>query len=186
MSVLALDITGIPRQWLSYDDAITYHAKNSVAWSMGETVARYRGGIQKNGSLSYLETTSIIAIRGHGFDPRKHAKVALNNKTLFGRDRYVCAYCGKHFPNYQHLSRDHIVPKFLGGENCWTNVVTACRECNSAKGHLTLDEAGMKLLYVPYVPNFFESMILQNRNILADQMDYLRSGVPKHSRVLLS
>jgi hypothetical protein len=44
----------------------------------------------------------------------------------------------------------------------------------------------MELLYLPYVPSHFENMILQNRNILADQMEYLIAGVPKHSRILLS
>lgn len=186
MSVLALDISGIPRQWISYDDAITYHAKDAVAWSMGEVVAKYRGGLQNDGSESYLETTSIIAIKGHGFNPHKHGTVALSNRTLFGRDRYTCAYCGGHFPNYHALSRDHIVPKYHGGENTWMNCVTACKECNSKKGHKTLKEARMELLYVPYAPNHFENMILQNRSILADQMEYLMQGVPKHSRILLS
>ena len=41
----------------------------------------------------------------------------------------------------------------------------------------------MKLLYVPYEPNHYENMILSNRNILTDQMEYLMSGVPKNSRV---
>ena len=186
MSVLALDISGTPRQWISYDDAISYHATESVAWSLGSVVAKYRGGVQNDGTMSYIETPSIIAIKGHGFNPHKHAQVALTNKTLFGRDRYVCAYCGGHFPNHNHLSRDHIVPKFLGGENSWTNCVTACKECNSKKGHKSLKEARMELLYVPYAPNHYENMILQQRNILADQMQYLLSGVPKHSRILLS
>jgi 5-methylcytosine-specific restriction endonuclease McrA len=186
MSVLTLDISGIPRQWISYDDAITYHSKNSVAWALGDVVAKYRGGTQRDGTPSYLETTSIIAVKGHGFNPHKHATVALSNKTLFGRDRHICAYCGKHFPNYHQLSRDHIVPKFLGGENIWTNVVTACKDCNSKKSHKTLKEARMELLYVPYAPNHYENMILQNRTILADQMEYLLAGVPKHSRILLS
>jgi 5-methylcytosine-specific restriction endonuclease McrA len=186
MSVLALDISGVPRQWISFDDAITYHAKNSIAWALGEVVARYRGGIQKDGEMSYLETTSIIAVKGHGFNPHKHAMVALSNRTLFGRDRYVCAYCGGLFPNYNNLSRDHIVPKSKGGENTWMNVVTACKDCNAKKGHKLLKECGLELLYVPYVPNHYENMILQNRTILADQMDYLLAGVPKHSRILLS
>lgn len=186
MAVLALDISGIPRQWIGYDDAITYHAKQAVAWNMGDVVAKYRGGTQNSGVLSYIETTSIIAIRGHGFDPYKHGRVALSNRTLFGRDRHICAYCGKHFPNYNHLSRDHIIPKSRGGKNEWMNVVTACKKCNSEKGNLTLKEARMELLYVPYIPNHFENMILQNRNILSDQMDYLLAGIPKHSRLLLS
>jgi 5-methylcytosine-specific restriction endonuclease McrA len=186
MTVLALDISGIPRQWVSYDEAITYHAKNLVAWSLGKIVARYRGGIQQDGKLSYLETPSIIAVRGHGFDPYKHGNVALSNRTLFGRDRHVCAYCGGHFPNYYNLSRDHIVPKSKGGLNIWMNVVTACKVCNGKKGNKTLKEARMELIYAPYTPNHFENMILQNRNIVHDQMEYLLSGIPKHSRLLLS
>ena len=184
MAVLALDISGTPRQWISYDDAISYWATNSVAWNMGDIVAKYRGGTQNDGSESYIETSSIIAIKGHGFNPHKHARVALSNRTLFGRDRYVCAYCGGHFPNHNNLSRDHILPKYHGGENTWMNVVTACKECNSKKGHKTLKEARMELLYIPYEPNHYENMILQNRTILADQMEYLLSGVPKHSRIL--
>jgi 5-methylcytosine-specific restriction endonuclease McrA len=186
MAVLALDISGTPRQWISNDDAIAYHATDSVAWSMGEVVAQYRGGVQKDGTMSYLESPSIIAIKGNGFNFTRHANVALTNKTLFGRDRYVCAYCGGHFPNYHNLSRDHIVPRYHGGENTWMNCVTACKQCNSDKGHKTLKEARMELLYAPYAPNHFENMILQNRSILADQMEFLLSGVPKHSRILLS
>ena len=186
MAVLALDISGVPRQWISNDDAIAYHAKDAVAWALGDVIAKYRGGFQKDGEQSYLETSSIIAIKGNGFNPYKHANVALTNRTLFGRDRYVCAYCGGHFPNYHHLSRDHIVPRSKGGDNVWMNCVTACKECNSHKSDKSLKEARMELLYVPYAPNHYENMILQNRTIRADQMEYLLTGVPKHSRILLS
>jgi len=44
----------------------------------------------------------------------------------------------------------------------------------------------MELLYAPYAPNHYENMILQHRTILADQMEYLLAGVPKHSRILMS
>ena len=186
MAVLALDISGIPRQWISNDDAISYWATESVAWSMGEVVAKYRGGTQNDGTESYLESPCIIAIKGRAFNPQKHKQVALSNKTLFGRDRNVCAYCGGHFPNYHTLSRDHIVPRSRGGANTWMNVVTSCKDCNAKKGSKTLKEAGLELLYVPYEPNHYENMILQNRTILADQMEYLLAGVPKHSRILLS
>ena len=184
MPVLALDISGIPRTWVSHDDAITYHAKNLVAWSLGDVVARYRGGIQKNGTQSYLETPSIIAVKGVGFDFRKHNRVILTNKTLFARDRSVCAYCGTHHANHAGLSRDHIIPRYHGGTDEWMNVVTACKPCNQKKGCLTLKQAKMELIYVPYEPNHYEHLLLQNRNVLADQMEYLISGVPKHSRII--
>ena len=184
MAVLALDISGVPRTWVNHDEAIAYHAKDLVAWSLGDVIARYRGGVQKDGTQSYIETPSIIAVKGHGFDFRKHNKVVLTNSTLFARDRNICAYCGGHFTR-PHLSRDHIIPKYHGGVDEWTNVVTSCFSCNQHKGCKTLKEARMELLYVPYEPNHFENLILQNRSILADQMDYLISGVPKHSRIVL-
>jgi len=186
MAVLALDIGGTPRQWISHDDAIVYHAKSAVAWTLGSVVAKYHGGIQNSGIQSYLETPSIIAIKGHGLNPARQGRVTLTNKTLFGRDRHICAYCGNHFPNTGQLSRDHIVPRSKGGVDDWMNVVSACKRCNTHKGSKSLKEAKLELIYVPYVPNHFENLILQNRNILADQMEYLLAGVPKHSRVILN
>lgn len=42
-----------------------------------------------------------------------------------------CAYCGsKH-----NLTLDHITPRSKGGRDRLTNVICACRECNTAKGH---------------------------------------------------
>lgn len=184
MSILALDIGGVPRTWLSHDEAISYHAKDLVAWSLGEVVARYHGGVQKNGERSYIETPSIIAVKGNGLSPLKGRKVILTNPTLFARDRHICGYCGKHFVSKHDLSRDHIIPRYHGGLDEWTNVVTACFDCNQKKGCKTLKQANMELLYVPYEPNHYEALILRNRNILADQMEYLISGVPKHSRIL--
>ena len=126
----------------------------------------------------------IIAVQGKGFSVEKLGRVILSNKTLFGRDRHICAYCGGHFSPGK-LSRDHVVPVSKGGLDIWTNVVSACISCNTRKGAKSVEQAGLELLYVPYEPNHYENMILQNRGILADQMDYLMSGVPKNSRVRL-
>ena len=145
MAVLALDISGTPRQWITNDTAISYHATKSVGWSMGEIVARYRGGLQNDGTSSYLETSCIIAIKGHGFNPHKHAQVALSNKTLFGRDRNLCAYCGKYFANFHALSRDHIIPKSKGGETTKDNLITSCFECNQGKHDFLLSEQELKI-----------------------------------------
>lgn len=183
MQVLTLDVSGQPRKWVSYDYAITYHAKNMVVWSLGDVIANYRGGIQNDGTRSTLSTTSIIAIKGQGYNINNHGIVSLSNRTLFGRDRHVCAYCGEVFP-MSKLSRDHVVPISKGGKDTWMNVVTACITCNLRKGNKTLSSAGMELLYVPYTPNHYERMILENRHILADQMEYLMSGLPAHSRLL--
>lgn len=182
MNILALDASGLPRKWISFEDAITYHAKGQVLWSLGDPVAKFRGGVQNDGAMSYIESTSIIAVQGKGYSLDKIGRVILTNKTLFGRDRHTCAYCGDQFVSSK-LSRDHVHPVSKGGPDEWTNVVTACIKCNTHKGAKSLDQCGLQLLYVPYEPNHFENMILQNRAILADQMEYLLSGVPKNSRV---
>ena len=180
--ILALDASGLPRKWINYEDAVTYFAKEMVVWSLGDTIATFHGGVQNNGVPSVIETPSIVAVKGKGFNIEKAGKVTLSNKTLFARDRHMCAYCGGVFTN-GNLSRDHIVPVSRGGLNIWTNCVTSCIKCNTSKGANTPQEIGRELLYVPYEPNHYENMILLNRNILADQMEYLLSGVPKHSRV---
>ncbi len=65
------------------------------------------------------------------------------------------------------------------------NVVTACRSCNERKGNRLLEEAHMQLLYAPYVPNRAEFLILANRRILVDQMEFLKQHVAAQSRVHL-
>jgi len=185
MPVLVLDVSGTPRSWVSHDHAITYHSKNQVIWYLGDVIARYHGGIQDDGRISYLESTSIIAVQGEKSHSIKNFKVNLTNKTLFARDRNICGYCGDHFKS-DDLSRDHIMPTARGGIDDWMNVVTSCRKCNHKKGCRTPDECSMPLIYLPYVPNHYEHMILQNRSILSDQMEYLMSGVPKHSRIKMA
>jgi 5-methylcytosine-specific restriction endonuclease McrA len=82
------------------------------------------------------------------------------------------------------LTREHIKPQGQGGQDVWTNVVTACRGCNHRKGNRTPEQARMPLLYVPYKPNLWEDFILRNRRILADQMTFLAAHLPEGSRLL--
>ena len=42
----------------------------------------------------------------------------------------------------------------------------------------------MKLLAVPYTPNLAEYLILQNRKILADQMEFLKAFARKKARIV--
>jgi 5-methylcytosine-specific restriction endonuclease McrA len=179
--VLTVDMAGLPQAWVALEDAITYHAKQMVAWSVGREVKEFRGGWQRNGERSRIVTRSVLAIKGSGAGLHRHAP-GLTNAMLFARDRQVCAYCGHRFL-LRDLSRDHVIPASRGGRDSWTNTVTSCRACNTFKGNRTPEQAGMPLLYVPYVPSRHEHFILRNRRILADQMEYLLVGVPKSSRL---
>ena len=50
-------------------------------------------------------------------------------------------------------------------------------------GFLFKEEAGMKLLFVPYVPSRWEDLLLQGRNIRADVHEFLAAKLPKESRL---
>ena len=150
--VLTVDMAGLPQAWVELEEAITYHAKQTVAWSLGEVVREFRGGWQRDGSRSRLSTKSILAIKGSAGRPLSHTP-GLTNPMLFARDRQVCAYCGGRFL-YRDLSRDHIIPASRGGRDTWMNSVTACRPCNTRKGNRFPEEIGMHPLTHPVEPHF--------------------------------
>ena len=81
--------------------------------------------------------------------PRRDAKFTREN--VFRRDKHLCQYCGRRFDD-KNLTLDHVIPRDLGGETTWTNIVCCCIECNLHKGNKTLKEAGMRLLRVPAKP----------------------------------
>jgi len=80
---------------------------------------------------------------------RPRPRVKLTKREILRRDNYTCQYCGQHSPN---LTIDHIVPRHLGGEDTWQNLITACKSCNHRKGGRTLDQAHMHLLGLPSEP----------------------------------
>ena len=182
--ILSLDVHGTPQKWVTWQDAITYQAKNQVAWSLGENYFTFHGGVSRmTGEVSEITTPSIIAVRSdNGKVKFNHKTPTLTNKALFRRDRNICAYCGKHF-SADDLTRDHIIPKCQNGQDVWMNVASACVRCNQRKDGRTPEQAHMELLYVPYVPSRAEHLILMNRNILKDQMDFLMQFVPANSRL---
>lgn len=181
-SILKLDTSGMPVAWIHWTAAVSLYARQRICWEAGEERFVITGGIcARTGHRSRLEITSIVAVadRSKRF---VHGVPLLTNRTLFQRDHNLCMYCGQQF-GYSQLTRDHILPQSRGGDDVWDNVVTACRRCNQAKDARTPEQAGMKLLAVPYTPNLAEYLILSNRRILADQMQFLLSFSRKQSRL---
>jgi 5-methylcytosine-specific restriction endonuclease McrA len=80
---------------------------------------------------------------------RPYPRVKLTRREVCRRDNYTCQYCGRHDTP---LTVDHILPKHLGGQHIWTNVVAACPACNHRKGGRRLEEVHMSLLHVPKEP----------------------------------
>jgi HNH endonuclease len=176
--ILALDVGGRPYEWLLWQEAVTLYARDEIAWEAGDTKIIVRGGIShKTGVQSEIHLNSIVAVRGANIANKKRVP-SLTNRALFVRDGHVCMYCGEQFQT-SLLTRDHIMPKAQGGADKWDNVITACKHCNNKKGNRTPHAAGMPLLAIPYVPNRAEYLLLKNRNILVDQMLFLKHHVPR-------
>lgn len=51
------------------------------------------------------------------------------------RDGFRCVYCGE----TENLTLDHVRPRSMGGPTTADNCVTACRDCNQAKGSLNVN-----------------------------------------------
>jgi 5-methylcytosine-specific restriction endonuclease McrA len=84
---------------------------------------------------------SVIRLKNMAHHPR--IRIKLTRREIFRRDNYTCQYCGK---NTGFLTVDHIIPRHLGGQHIWINVVTACSSCNHHKGGRLLAQANMHLL----------------------------------------
>lgn len=182
--VLALNSGGEPLRWITYEQSAFYYSKDKVLWSIGKHEVTLRGGTNAlSGKQSKLDIHSIIAL-DNKTSPDNYRKniPQLSNRTLFARDRNMCAYCDRQFSS-KALTRDHVIPTSKGGKDIWTNVVTACSKCNRIKDDYSIKQANMPLMYVAYIPTFNEILILLNKKILSDQKEYLLKGVSRKSRL---
>jgi 5-methylcytosine-specific restriction endonuclease McrA len=180
--MLSLDAHGRILDWMHWQDAVCLYVRGAVAWTMGEPCLTVHGGMcRKTGEQSQIVLHPIVAARSHAHPRALDPSPALTNTALFARDASLCLYCGKEFGRHS-LTRDHVVPISKGGRDTWENVVSACFHCNSRKGGRTPQQAGMPLLAVPFRPSWVEHLILSNRHILADQMEFLKHHLPKRSR----
>lgn len=179
--ILRTDISGMPLEWIRYEAAAKLHYTEQIAYTLGSRITTLHGGIQaKSGKQSRLTIHSIIATKNSRHKLFENYHPPLSNLSLFRRDNHICLYCGEQF-SAKYLSRDHIRPLSQNGLDAWTNVVTACKACNNKKADRTPEKANMSLLAIPFQPNYAEYVYLQGRNILADQMAFLRCHFPRNS-----
>lgn len=123
----------------------TRRALGLVLSGKAAMVANGRGYIHTVNMM--IPRPSVIRLEYMIHRPRLHVK--LTRREVFRRDDYTCQYCGRRTPD---LTVDHVLPRHLGGQHTWTNVVTACQACNHRKGGRELSEAHMTLLKIPQEP----------------------------------
>ncbi len=89
---------------------------------------------------------SVVALKD--FVPQNRAP-AFTRFNLFLRDGFSCVYCNSE----KDLTFDHVVPRRLGGQTNWENIVAACTQCNFKKGGRLPRQASMTLRHKPYTPS---------------------------------
>lgn len=60
--------------------------------------------------------------------------------AIYLRDGMACCYCGATVEDGAQLTLDHLVPWSQGGGNEVSNLVTACKRCNSSRGNREVGE----------------------------------------------
>jgi 5-methylcytosine-specific restriction endonuclease McrA len=182
--VLRTDASGMPIDWVSYQEAVRCYHLGLVLYSCGSLLYTIHGGVSSlTGLTSKIEVSTIIATpsaRQTKYHHLPNYTPALTNKTLFARDAMMCLYCANTFKS-SDLSRDHVTPVSQKGTDVWTNVVTACKRCNNFKAGRTPEQAAMKLIAVPFKPTHAEYIYLRGRKVLADQMEFLKAHFPRTS-----
>lgn len=100
---------------------------------------------------SFIPDSMMIPHREGGMEqrswnPKKRKKKTKGSKKSSSRTRTLhaaqngrCFYCDKPV-SITGATKDHMVPKSKGGSDSMTNLVMACRGCNTAKGDMSKDE----------------------------------------------
>ncbi|MEK7474976.1 MAG: HNH endonuclease [Candidatus Coatesbacteria bacterium] len=134
----------------------TYEPLNviNVKRALRLVLTRKADPVEADGAIVHTITRSFplpVVVRLAYYVRRPNQRVKFTKRTVLARDQHTCQYCGA---QTRDLTLDHVLPKTLGGETIWTNVVAACKKCNGAKGGRTLKEAGLKLRRAPREPRF--------------------------------
>lgn len=123
---------------------LSYYPLSTVSWEeaicavvreRANVVAEYDDEVRS--PTTTMKIPSVIALREYYPAPKT---VAFTRFNVFLRDGFRCQYrlagcLGPHGEvlNARDLTFDHVKPRHLGGKTEWTNIVAACRNCNTVK-----------------------------------------------------
>jgi 5-methylcytosine-specific restriction endonuclease McrA len=132
----------------NYEPLNVCRARRAVVmiWGGKAEVLENNSDIMHSPSI-YIRVPSVIRLMYLIRRPRLHRR--LSRREVFIRDSHTCQYCGM---ETRDLTIDHVIPRYLGGEHTWENLVSACKSCNQKKAGRRPEKAGMKLGIKPYAP----------------------------------
>ena len=164
MKVLALSHTYEPLGVINWERAITL-----VFSGKAQTLAEYEREV-RSPSCS-IRVPSVVVFRNNRRMRVKSVRFSRNNVWI--RDEGKCQYCRLHV-SLSTFTIDHVVPKKLGGQTVWDNVVACCYSCNQKKGDKSLKESSFKLFKIPRKP--FKLPYLQE---ITDGQYNLEKNIPQ-------
>ena len=143
METLVLTHAYQPVDRIAWQRAITLWAADKV-----EVLEAYDDRVIRSVSLA-IKMPSVVRFV---YQIRtKRTGVKFSRENVYARDKGRCQYCQRKVTRYE-ATYDHVVPRRLGGQTRWDNIVIACLPCNQLKGGRTPEEAGLKLLAQPARP----------------------------------
>jgi 5-methylcytosine-specific restriction endonuclease McrA len=143
MKTLLLSASYSPIRIISWERAIKMRFEETA-----DVVAEYSDEI-----CSPSVTWQVPAVIRERRLPKVKRVIRFTRSNVYLRDGYRCQYCGQKL-DPKGLTCDHVVPRCQGGRTEWANIVAACHACNSKKGGLETDAAGMFPLSPPARPKW--------------------------------
>lgn len=151
-----------PLSLLCWEDAVQAVFSERVA-----VVAEYDTWVHSPSTK--IRLPSVVALRKY---QRSARRVAFTRFNVFLRDRFTCQYCSSTFAS-SALTFEHVIPRSRGGQTTWSNIVTACVPCNTAKG----SSMRMKPRRPPHEPTTSELLVAKRtfppNHLHESWMDYL-------------
>lgn len=152
---LVLNADYSPLSIIGWQKAITWYMRYQDSDKYGVEIIDFYKDDYINGTNNKKYPIPCVAKTKRFFRSTRHT-VTFSRKNIFIRDNHTCQYCGNIY-SMNDLTYDHVIPKSQwnynnGSPTSWTNIVTACVECNRKKGNKTPKQANMPLINLPIKP----------------------------------
>lgn len=142
---LLLNSSYEPMRIVSWQKAI-------ILWFQGKVEILEYHAVFARSVRSSFQLPSVIRLKNY-VKPKSPNTIRFCKENVYIRDNFTCQYCGTKTPR-KNLTLDHVIPASHKGKKSWTNVVSACRDCNQRKADRTPQTANMPLLTEPKMPTW--------------------------------
>jgi len=180
---LVLNADYTPLYIVSWRKALIWSLRHNINNNIGvEIIDFFKNDYIQGTNKKFLIPAVCKVIK---FRRINYVSVKFSRKNLFIRDNFTCQYCG-HAKKTTELTYDHVIPKSQWKDPCtsstnWTNIVTACIECNRRKRDRTPNQSKMPLINSPNKPD---------RNIkylpIIDQLHTMTQTVPQEWNIYIN